>query len=318
MAEQEYIGIEIGGTKLQVVRGGLRINSSCRRDIDSARGAAFIQQQIMECLHEAMGGKEIAGIGVGFGGPVDHQTGIIRLSHHVPGWTGFPMKEWLESSTGKGVVVDNDANVAALGEAMLGAGRGHRNVFYMTVGSGIGGGMVINGAIYHGRSPGELEIGHVRLDRSGATLESKCSGWAVNAQLRDFAAAHPQSKLAAHAAQHPGHEARCLSSALQQGDADAHKIITGVADDLAFAISHLIHLFNPDIIIMGGGLSLLGESLLQPVRDRLPRYLMQAMLPPPELKGAALGEAVVPAGALALARSRIGSDDVFSLPKPKA
>ena len=318
MDEPQYIGIEIGGTKLQVARGAQEMNATCRREIDTARGAAFIQRQITECLQELMEEKEIAGIGIGFGGPVDHEKGIIRLSHQVPGWTGFPMKEWLESFSGRPVVMDNDANVAALGEAVMGAGKGHKNVFYMTIGSGIGGGMVMNGCIYHGRSPGEVEIGHLRLNKKGETLESRCSGWAVNARLRDFATVHPASKLATLAANYPGHEARCLEAALQQKDPDAQNLISEVADDLAFALSHIVHLFNPDILVIGGGLSLLGEKLLHPVRQRIPGYLMQAMLPAPELKQAALGEAVVPSGALALARSRISADDVISFPKPKA
>lgn len=317
MAKPEYIGIEIGGTKLQVVRGRMQVHATCRREIVREKGAAFIQQQMLECLQELMDGKEIAGIGVGFGGPVDHEKGMIRLSHHVAGWNHFPMKEWLEQSTGKPVVIDNDANVAALGEALMGAGREYNHVFYMTIGSGIGGGMVMNGSIYHGRPPGEVEIGHLRLNKMGDTLESKCSGWAVNARLVDFSARHPASALATLAAGYPGQEARCLGTALQQRDADAQRIIGEVADDLAFALSHIVHLFNPGILVIGGGLTLLGEWLLQPVRARLPRHLMQAMLPPPEVRAAALGEAVVPCGALALAQSRIMADDVFSFPKPQ-
>ena len=315
MTEPEYIGIEIGGTKLQVVRGNRQITASCRRDIISEKGAPFIQHQLTGCLKELMDGKEIAGVGVGFGGPVDREKGIIRRSHQVPGWDGFALKEWLELGTGKPAVVDNDANVAALGEAVMGAGKGYNNVFYMTIGSGIGGGMVINGSVYHGRPPGEVEVGHLRLDKSGATLESKCSGWAVNARLRNFASAHPASALASLAARYPRHEAKCLETALQQGNADAQNIINEVADDLAFALSHMVHLFNPDILVVGGGLALLGEWLLQPVRARLSRYLMQALLPAPEIRVAALGEAVVPAGALALARTTIMADDVFSFPK---
>ena len=313
MADPEYIGIEIGGTKLQLVRGNMQISAAIRRDIDT-KGAAAIQRQITECLEELMAGKNIAGIGVGFGGPVDHVQGVIRVSHQVAGWNDFPMKEWLEGLTGKTAVIDNDANVAALGEAMLGAGTGFNNVFYMTIGSGIGGGMVMNGAVYHGRAPGEVEIGHLRLDRTGTTLESACSGWAVNRQVRNFAEKNPGSALARLASAYPGHEAKCLAAALQEGDAAANNIMNAVVDDLALGLSHMVHLFNPDIIVIGGGLSLLHDYLLQPLRIRLPEYLMKAMLPEPALRVAVLGEAVVPTGALALARSLI-TNELYLIPR---
>src|SRR5207237_5270130 len=104
--------------------------------------------------------------------------------------------KWLEDLTQAPARVDNDGNVAALAEARRGAGQGFNPVFYATLGSGVGGGLVINGDIYHGASPGEAEIGHVRLDRSGTTVESRCSGWAVNRRVREHINRHPQSVLA--------------------------------------------------------------------------------------------------------------------------
>jgi glucokinase len=299
----QLVGIEIGGTKLQVAVSDSEetIKQQVRYTIDATAGAQGIQAQLQKSLIQ-IGFETIAAIGVGFGGPVDWKTGIIQTSHQVEGWAEFNLKAWLQQVTGAPVVVENDANVAALAEATHGAGNGHNPVFYMTIGSGIGGGLVIDNAIYHGTIPGEVEIGHVRLSKCGNTLESECSGWAVNKKVRTYIDAHPHSLLAQLAEVHHGPEAQLLQPALEKGDADAQKIIASVADDLAFALSHVVHLFHPQILIIGGGLSLLGEALRQPVAERLPQYVMPAFHPVPRIALAALRENVVPAGALQLAK----------------
>ena len=174
----KFLGIEIGGTKLQLsaVNPLGFIEESFYYTIDSAAGAAGIQTQISEGLKKFITYNDIAATGVGFGGPVDWRTGCVQVSHQVSGWNNFNIKEWLEDITKKPVVVENDANVAALAEAVYGCGKEFERVFYITIGSGIGGGMVVNGDIYHGKTPGEVEIGHICLDKKGITLESQCSG----------------------------------------------------------------------------------------------------------------------------------------------
>lgn len=302
-----YIGIEIGGTKLQLMAGTAypHIVETLRYDIDVSKGAAGIQQQIATGIEQLTKQYDVAAIGVGFGGPVDEQTGIIQLSHQVSGWQQFNLKQWLEELTHKPVAVDNDANVAALGEALYGSGKSYRNVFYMTIGSGIGGGLVVDGNIYHGHVPGEVEVGHIKLDKKGNTLESKCSGWAVNKKIRNFIWQNPASLLAQLAKKRNAPEAALLKPALEKEDEYARQIINDIADDMAFALSHVVHLFHPQVIIMGGGLSLLHEHLRMPVANRLAHYVMKAFLPPPPVYMAALGEKVVPAGALELAKKAI-------------
>ena len=176
-----FLGIEIGGTKLQIVTGGAnaKIRERHRFTVEADKGAAGIRRQIETALAEILKTVKPAAVGVGFGGPVDWRTGRICKSHQIEGWSGFDLAGWLLKLTRARVLVDNDANVAALGEACHGAGRGASPVFYVTLGSGVGGGLVVNGEIYHGATPGEAEIGHVRLDREGTIVEERCSGWAV-------------------------------------------------------------------------------------------------------------------------------------------
>ena len=294
------LGVEIGGTKLQLVLGDKRgrINERRKLAVDPARGAAGIRQQIERALPELLGGRQVLKVGVGFGGPVDWRTGKICRSHQVEGWSEFDLGGWLGGLTKARVVVDNDANVAALGEALRGAGVGFNPVFYVTLGSGVGGGLVVAGRIYHGAKPGESEIGHVRLDRKGTTVEARCSGWAVDARIRELKGQEPESLLARLAGQEAGGEARHLAVAWQKGDPAAKRLLRETAEDLAFGLSHVVHLFHPEIIILGGGLSGVGEPLRASVEDALRGFLMEAFVPRPRIALASLGEDAVPVGAL--------------------
>jgi glucokinase len=238
---------------------------------------------------------------------VNWKTGEICRSHQIEGWADFNLRDWLQTFSGLPVSVDNDANTATLGEALHGVGVGLNPLFYVTLGSGVGGGLVVDGKIYHGAKPGEAEIGHVRLDREGTIVESRCSGWAMDARIRQLQSTDPESVLAKLIGDLPGGEARCLAPALQQGDRAAKRVLTETAEDLAFGLSHVVHLFNPEVIILGGGLSLTGEPLRAAVESALRVFTMAAFAPGPQIRLAALGEDAVPVGALELAR-KVGPD----------
>jgi glucokinase len=155
--------------------------------------------------------------------------------------------------------------------------------------------------IYHGSIPGETEIGHLRLDKQGTTLQSSCSGWAVDEKVRKAIEANPTGKLAALAKTNEGPEAMMLGAAVQYGDPDAWKIFNETWDDLALGLSHVVHLLHPHTIILGGGLSLMGDMILPVVKEKLSHYLMDAFQPGPPIQLSELKEDAVPAGALALA-----------------
>lgn len=299
------IGIEIGGTKLQLVQGEEtgRIHQRLKLPVNPAQGAAGIRQQIQQALPQLLKASSVIGIGVGFGGPVNWKEGKICRSHQIEGWSEFDLGGWLRQLAGVPVRVDNDANVAALGEARCGAGREASPVFYVTLGSGVGGGLVVDGHIYHGANPGEAEIGHVRLDRQGTVVESRCSGWAIDARLRDLKKTDPGSVLCQAPGFGTGGEAKHLSFALSSGDAAALRILNELAEDLAFGLSHVVHLFHPQIIVLGGGLSGIGEPLRSAVEHALPRFTMEAFAPGPRVALAGLGEDAVPVGALLLNRA---------------
>lgn len=306
------LGIEIGGTKLQLVTGDNQGNivQRSRYIVDKEQGAAGILAHISNTLQDFK--QPTTAIGVGFGGPVNWQTGQIATSHQISGWAGFNLAEWLYEKTGAPAIrIENDANVAALGEAIHGGGRGFQHVFYVTIGSGVGGGMVVDGQIYHGAVPGEAEIGHLWLvppsdDFPGQTIEQTCSGWAVDQQIRELLPQLPTNshlrQLIEESAQNGDGRmpASFLHQAYELNDPVANMLITQVGSVLALGLSHAVHLFHPEAIVLGGGLSLIGEPLRAAVKTALPRFVMKAFQPAPVVLLAKLGEDAVPVGALSL------------------
>jgi glucokinase len=301
--DHRFLGIEIGGTKLQVIigTGDGEIIRSWRGTVRRELGGKGIREQLSAAIKTLLAGEKIKAVAAGFGGPVDRRSGKICRSHQIDGWDDFDLRAWLTDLTGAPSRVDNDANVAALAEATMGAGHDSDPVFYLTLGSGVGGGLVRGGKIYHGVPPGEAEFGHLLLDRSGVNVESRCSGWAVDGRIRKAIEADPAGIFAKVAGETRGCEAAHLAEALLRQDAAARQILDETTDDLAFALSHVVHLMHPQTIVLGGGLSLVGEPLRAGVARALSGYIMQAFLPGPSVRLAALGENAVPCGALLLA-----------------
>lgn len=300
-----FLGIEIGGSKLQLVTGtgDGGIVDGQQLAVDRSLGGEDIRRQIEATVRRLQPQFQWRAVGVGYGGPVDWATGRICCSHHVQGWEEFPLGEWLRELTGLPVIVDNDTNVAAFGEASIGSGAGLNPVFYTNSGSGVGGGLIVDGSIYHGAKPGEAEFGHLRLDKRGTTVEERCSGWAVDKIVAEVIAREPESILARLSLESEVQGARLLAPALTEHCPSARRIIDQAAGDLAFALSHVVHLFHPEIIVLGGGLALTGEPWRDAVARSVPPFVMKAFAPGPVVRLAALGENAVPAGALLLAHA---------------
>ncbi len=304
--DTRFLVIEIGGTKLQLCIGTADGTIIDRRRflVDRGGGAPAIRAHIESAVCDLVAQWTPAAIGVGYGGPVNWRTGQIAKSYHIAGWSDFPLGEWLQELCGLPVFVDNDANVAALGEAHRGAGRGRNPVFYTTIGSGVGGGLIVGGAIYHGTHPGEVEFGHLRLDRAGTITEDVCSGWSLDRIIRETFPQHPESHLAQLCAREPGHEARHLGPALMARDALAESILDTMTSHLAYALGFVVQLFHPEVIVLGGGVSLIGEPLRSALQRKLPAHIMDVYHPGPPIVLAELREDAVPVGALVLAGQR--------------
>ena len=305
---KKFLGIEIGGTKIQVFLTDDRTNTLERHKffVSEKRDAALIRDKIREKVINILNKTKVEVIGIGYGGPVDYRTGLVITSYQVQGWSDFHLGQWLYELTNIPVVVDNDANTASLGEAHLGAGKNCSRTFYITLGSGVGGGLVIDDKVYHGYKPGEVEIGHIRLDKDGTILENSCSGWAVDKKIRNYINNNPDSIIAGIVGDEKSGETKYLLQAIENGDAGADIILQETADDLAFGLSHAVHIIHPEVIILGGGLSLIGDPLIKAVEKNLQGYLMDAITPP-KICLAELKEDAVCVGAALMAKKHYDS-----------
>jgi glucokinase len=305
------LAVEIGGTKLQLALG--RSDGSIvaleRRVIQPEAGATGILAQIAETYplllqqDGARGEKPIA-VGIGFGGPVDVPSGITLLSHQIAGWENFPLAQWFARDIGVArVVVGNDADVAGLGEARFGAGVGFDPVFYVTIGSGIGGGLILNRRVYAGSAGGAAEIGHLWVEglEGASRLEDLASGWAIGRRAR--ARLRPGSALDRIVGGDAARvDAVAVAQAAREGDLDARAVLEQATEALGTALAHVVTLLGPRRIILGGGVSLLGEEQwFAPIRERLASRCFPPFRGSYDVVPAALGEAVVLHGALALA-----------------
>ena len=308
-----YAGVEIGGTKLQVGVGRAdgQLLRSWRCDARPSGGAAAIREDIFRLLDGALdevasgAGVAMRGIGVGFGGPVDAAGGRTVIRHQVAGWEDYPLAEELSRRYGLAVRVENDASTAGLAEARCGAGRGARRVFYVTVGSGIGGGWVIDGRIDGGQGLGSAEIGHtVQLDEAGELrrLEDLASGWAIQEWARRRLG-EPEGE--ALRAELRGDETRLTTRLLAEragrGDALATAALGRGAWFLGIALANVISLLDPEVIVIGGGVGQAGWPFFDPLRATVARHAFHLYRHHFRLVPAALGESVVLVGALLVA-----------------
>jgi glucokinase len=313
-----YLGIEIGGTKLQIGLGPAdgTLAGLWRGNVDVAAGPEGIRRQISTAVPELLSRSglsraQVRGIGIGFGGPVDDATHTVIKSHQIEGWDHFPLAQWVSDLIGLPAVLGNDADVAGLAEALFGAGKGLSPIFYMTIGSGIGGGLIINGEIYRGCGRGAAEIGHLRVflqSESGfwrTPLEDVASGWAIEDTAR-IQAESSKELLQLVENQPERITAQRVAQAAEQGCEAAKDILKGAWDGLAEGICHVIALLCPRRIVIGGGVSLMGERVLfQPLRALVAERVFRPFAGCYEIVPAALGEEVVVHGALALARRHL-------------
>ncbi len=312
-----YLGIEIGGTKLQLGVGADdgRLRGLWRGTVDVAAGSEGIRRQIVAAVPEllARAGIErgaLRGVGIGFGGPVDDATHTVIKSHQIEGWDNFPLADWIAEVVDLPAALGNDADVAGLAEALYGAGKGLSPIFYITIGSGIGGGLIINGEIYRGCGRGAAEIGHLRVGPPGYILEKLSSGWAIE-YFSKLHLEHGKSLDSAVLRMVHGQigalTAECVGAAAAQGDEFALSMFDQAWGWLAEAICHVIALLCPRRIVIGGGVSLMGEKLLfEPLRRLIAERVFKPFAGLTDIVPAALGEEVVVHGAIALARQRLG------------
>jgi glucokinase len=314
-----FLGIEIGGTKLQFGVGygdGSDFVAFERRDVDISRGGQGIRDQIREVGRELVAAHQIERAAYGFGGPIFGSQGIVQTSHQVAGWDNFPLAEWTRQELGIPTKLGNDCDVAALAEACFGAGRDAQSVFYVTVGTGIGGGLVFGRKIHGTDRPASAEIGHLRpgldAETSKQTVESLAAGpgiaLATRARLQSMQQAGEATRDLYDFRERCGGDfqqltTKAIGEAAIAGNQLARDQYVAATRVLGWGIAQLITLVAPEVVVVGGGVSLVGEEIFfAPLRAAVHQYVFPPLRDASRLVPAGLGESVVVHGALALAR----------------
>jgi glucokinase len=314
-----FLGIEIGGTKLQlgVGNGGGPPFAGFRRlDVDVRRGADRILAQIAEAGRQLFSEFPIQAIGFGFGGPINAAAGIVTTSHQVEGWDNFPLGQWCTQTFGVPTYLGNDCDMAALAEARFGAGRKKRIVFYVTVGTGVGGGLVTDGSLYGSLRPAVAEIGHLRpgLDAtaSSQTVESIASGRGIEASIVAAISAapaddpHAERLLACCQGDPRTLTAKAVADQATAGNPLAQAAMDRACRALGWGIAQVVTLLAVEAVIVGGGVSLAGEkTFFEPLRRYVRTYVFPPLRDSYEILTPELGEEVVVHGALAMAAERL-------------
>lgn len=303
MAERSLIlALDYGGTKhsAAVAAVGGRVWLAHERVFSPAGADARYDQAAMNGLAkqllERVPGR-LAAVGVSFGGAVDGRTGTVKLSHHVPGWENAPLSEQLRAEFKVPVAVDNDAHVAGLGEYKFGAGQGCKSLLYVTVSTGIGGGWVLGGKIFHGADGMAGQIGHVVVNPGGALcvcgkrgcLEAEACGPAIAAKMRERLGAGASANVTGES----------VARSAQQGDQTAQAVMDEAARMLGTGLGGAINLMNPELAILGGGVTKSGERWWKVVRETARIHVLPEMRV--DIHSAALGDDAPLWGAIALA-----------------
>jgi glucokinase len=307
------LAVDIGGTHF---RTGL-FDEQGRRllifegDTNRAAGREWMLGQLATRCRDLMAQTDapVKACGLSFGGPVDFRRQTVT-SVHTPGWQGFELGKWMEQTLGIPCRLDNDANTGALGEYRYGAGRGTKSMVYITIGTGIGSGIVYEGKLVRGKDYVAGEIGHIPVSDSGAhcscgargCLESFSSGGAIETRAREWAQRRPEHvERMLELSGGPEITTKGLMQAAAEGDTVASHILHETSRWLARGLLMIIRILNPDVIVLGGGVALSGVLLLNTLRGFLDELASPTITYSTEIVTAALGNFSPLYGAAAMA-----------------
>jgi glucokinase len=321
MEEKWLVGVDIGGTTIKMAFISLSgdILYSWENDTDKMDSgqhiptsiAKSIDQKLTELNHTK---NRLIGIGIGAPGPVNAEDGSIEVAVNL-GWEHFPLQAILERETSLPVVVDNDANIAAIGEMWKGAGKGAKNLICVTLGTGVGGGIIVNGEVVHGVNGAGGEIGHMTsVPKDGAPCNCGKSGCLetvasatgiVRLAIEELASSNSISQLRDYYEKHQTITTKQVFDAGNQGDELAKRVIHQVAYHLGLALANLANGLNPEKIVIGGGVSKAGDTLLKALKEEFFPYAFPRVAQGLEIFTATLGNDAGVIGGAWLAKEKL-------------
>ncbi len=310
--------IDLGGTSLRaaVVDANGGISGFVTGATDASRGPDAVIDRIVAALHDSLTRasvdiSELAAVGIGAPGPLDWRTGVIHEAPNLPGWREVPLVDRVAEAVGLPTFLENDANAAALAERQYGVGQGARNMLYVTVSTGVGGGLILDGELWHGAYGSAGEFGHMTVDFDGplcdcgnrGCVEAIAAGPDIAAWVSEQITAGRTSVLAARA----DLTGRDVVEAARQGDELAIGALARAGRAVGFGVINVAHLVNLDMVVIGGGIANAGSLLFDPLRDAVRAHLLKSTAPNLRLEPWSLGENVGLLGAAAAARSRLAA-----------
>ncbi|BBJ28836.1 ROK family protein [Athalassotoga saccharophila] len=274
----KVLGIDLGGTKVAMGVVDENGNISKKKVIDTKTEEGFesVTQRIAQAIKE-INDKEIKMIGIGSPGSIDHENGVVRFSPNFPGWINVPLASAISSKVGLRVVVENDANAFAVGEKWFGVAKGYKNVLGLTLGTGVGGGIICDDKVFRGSTGIGAELGHVVVEPNGylcgcgnhGCLETIASATGISRLAREWKERYPDTIIKEFSAKE-------VMDAAKKGDPLGVKVFERVTDALGIAIGSFVHIFNPEIIVIGGGVSRAGQFLLDGIEKKTHENVMRS------------------------------------------
>jgi glucokinase len=318
MTSKTVVGIDLGGTKIStglVNEQGELVLHDYRETAAEEGPDAVIEQMVNAARqvidHADVDREQVMAVGVGAPGPLDIGAGLVISPPNLPGWDRVPLCERIAEALALPTFLENDANAAALGEHRFGAGRDTTPMIYVTVSTGIGGGLILDGRIYHGASGAAGEVGHQTILPNGplcgcgnrGCLEVLASGTAVARVARERARRGVPTRIVELVdGDLEAISARVVAQAAAEGDREAEAILSEALNYLGIGMANVVNMFNPELIVIGGGLTKVGEPLFEAVRRGIIRHALPAPREGVRVTAAELGDhvGVIGAGAVAL------------------
>ena len=322
--DANVIGVDMGGTKIlsAVVNASGNILATAKLPTQAKDDTSIVIDRISDCIKEAFKKSEVSedtirAIGIGAPGPLDPETGVVIFAPNL-GWKDVPLKTELEERIGIPTFVDNDVNVGTLGEHTYGAGRGVDNVVGIFVGTGIGGGIILNGELFHGASKTAGEIGHIIVQEGGpkcgcgnrGCLEALASRTAMTKQLRNGILKKGKKSVITKLTDGDLQQIRSgtLAKALRSKDKLTQNVFRKATKYLGVGIGSIVNFLNPDMIVLGGGVvEALDKDFIKDIRKAAKKYALPDTLKGVQIVRAQLGDDAGVLGAAALARQRLNS-----------
>lgn len=284
----KLVGVDLGGTE---IKAGLvdeyeGLIKKASKPTEVYKGPDKIVENIYEIVKELAPDMDIEAIGIGSPGSIDRKKGIVRFSPNFPEWHDFKLAKKLNKLTNKDVFVENDANAFTLGEWYFGKAKGMKNFVAITLGTGVGSGVVSHGVFMTGNNGIGAELGHIVVIPNGplcgcgnrGCLESIASAKSVARHAKELAIRYPESLVLKMAKTVEDIESKHVFKAYEDNDYLAKTVVQDTIDAMARAFGAYIHIFNPEMIVVGGGMSKAGDSLFVPLRERVKKYIMKSFI----------------------------------------